>query len=239
MILSYNGTGYYGYQKQKQTKLITIQSVLENSLFKLTKKQIKTFAASRTDKGVHAEGQVVHFSLSFFIFENVLKFNLNKILPDSIKIIDICLVNDNFHARYHSKSKIYKYVFSKKPLNPFDYFLKVYFDYLDFEKISKAMCVFEGEHDFSLFTTNKDKKKSTVKKIYRSFLAETQEKYILFFHGKGFLRKMILLLVGFLIQIGQQKRSLSELKDKLNLKTNQKCFFAAPAKGLYLSQIFY
>ncbi|WP_246833718.1 tRNA pseudouridine(38-40) synthase TruA [Texas Phoenix palm phytoplasma] len=186
MILSYNGTGYYGYQKQKQTKLITIQSVLEKSLFKLTKKPIKTFAASRTDKGVHAEGQVVHFSLSFFIFENVLKFNLNKILPESIKIIDIKLVNNNFHARYNSKSKIYKYVFSKKPLNPFNYCLKVYFDSIDFEKISKAICFCEGKHDFSLFTNNKDKNKSTIKKIYRSFLAETEENIFLFFHGKGF-----------------------------------------------------
>ncbi|WP_017192661.1 tRNA pseudouridine(38-40) synthase TruA [Italian clover phyllody phytoplasma] len=237
LVLSYDGTNYHGYQKQP--KSITIQSVLENVLFRLTKRKIITYAASRTDKGVHAEGQVVHFYTSFLIDNYFFQKALNKVLPKDIKVAELSLVYDAFHARYHTKSKIYKYFFSKKELTPFNNRFQTYFESLDFTLIEKALSLIKGEHDFFLFTNNKDEKKSTVKIIYDAFLEETEYQYILVFHGKGFLKHMILFLVGFLIRIGQKKKTLLDLENMLNLTYGKQFSYLAPPCGLVLTKIFY
>lgn len=238
LILSYDGTAYHGYQKQKPP-IITIQSVLENSLWKITKQKINTFAASRTDKGVHAQGQVVHFKSQFYILPKTLKLVLNKILPPNIKVKNLNFVLKNFHARYSVKSKIYQYVFSKKPLNPFNYRFQVYFNNIDWQRLLQALPFLQGTHDFTLFTSNKDKKKSPIKSIYKVTLKETQTKYILLFHGEGFLKQMILFLVGFLILIGQKQKQIVDLQKMLKLHNMTKCSFLAPPQGLCLKKIFY
>ncbi|WP_323847908.1 MAG: tRNA pseudouridine(38-40) synthase TruA [Phytoplasma sp.] len=237
LTLSYDGTNYYGYQRQNN--VITIQSVLELSLFKITKQKIKTIAASRTDKGVHAKEQIINFKTSFWIEPDSLKRALNKIFPNDIQVLDIEHVDSFFHARYDSKSKIYQYVFSKHKLNPFNYRFQVYFENLDFFLIEQAMLLLTGEKDFALFTSNKDSKKKTIKLIYEVYLRENQNQFILFFHGKGFLKQMILFLVGFLILIGQRKKTLIDLKNMFNIEENKKLSFIAPANGLCLKKIFY
>jgi tRNA pseudouridine38-40 synthase len=237
LILSYDGTDYFGYQKQPS--LITIQFVLEQALFKITKKNIFTFAASRTDKGVHALGQVVHFKINFYIDPLILTKCLNKILPSSIKIIHISKVNNDFHSRYDAKSKIYKYVFSKQELTPFNCRFQVYFDNLDYNLISQAIHLLEGINNFILFTNNKDKKKTTIRHIIKTFTKENKTQFFLFFHGKSFLKQMILFLVGFLIKIGQRKKNILDLKKMLNLQIKKKLPFLAPSGGLCLEKIFY
>ncbi|QTX02808.1 tRNA pseudouridine synthase A [Candidatus Phytoplasma luffae] len=237
LILVYDGANYYGYQKQPN--LITIQSVLENALFKVTKRKIKTIAASRTDKGVHSEGQVVSFQTDFRIPPYNLKKALNKIISQDILVLDICICDFPFHARYNSKSKIYRYVFSKKKLNPFNCRFQVYFEKLNFSLIKEAIHLLEGQKDFVLFTNNKDKKKNTIKTIYKVFVEENENQFVIFFHGKGFLKQMILLLVGFLINIAQGKKTLSELENMFLIKNNKKFTFIAPSNGLFLKNIFY
>jgi tRNA pseudouridine38-40 synthase len=237
LVLSYDGTNYHGYQKQ--LKFTTVQSVLENVLFCLTKKKIITYSASRTDKGVHAEGQVAHFHTYFCIDNYFFKKALNKTLPKDINVVDISLIYDAFHARYHAKSKIYKYFFSKKQLTPFNNRFQVYVEFLDFFLIEKALSLIKGEHDFVLFTDNKEKKKSTIKIIYDVFLEETEDQYILVFHGKGFLKHMILFLVGFLIRIGHKKKTLLDLENMLNLQNDKQFSYLAPSYGLILTKIFY
>ncbi|KXT29137.1 tRNA pseudouridine(38-40) synthase [Candidatus Phytoplasma oryzae] len=237
LILSYDGTDYYGYQKQPFLK--TIQSMLEKSLFKITKKKINTFASSRTDKGVHALGQVVHFKTNFFIFPNIFKKILNIALPKDIRVIDIEKVHNSFHARYSAKSKIYKYVFSKTSLNSFNCRFQVYFKNLNFILINQALTLLEGEQNFFLFTSNKNKNKSSIRHIFKVFSKETELKYCLFFHGKSFLKQMILFLVGFLIKIGQKQKSFLDLQNMFNLKTKKKLPFVAPPCGLYLKKVFY
>jgi tRNA pseudouridine38-40 synthase len=236
LILSYDGTNYHGYQKQ--TNVITIQSVLERSLFKITKQKILTIAASRTDQGVHAEEQVVHFKTSFWIEPDSLKRALNKVMPCDIQVLDIEKKDSLFHARYHTKSKIYKYVFSKKKLNSFNYRFQVYFENINFSLIKEALYLLEGEKDFVLFTNNKDPKKNTVKVIYKVYSEENENQFILFFHGKGFLKQMILFLVGFLIFIGQKRKTLTDLENMFNVDS-EKFYFLAPSNGLCLKKIFY
>ncbi|KND62761.1 tRNA pseudouridine(38-40) synthase TruA [Candidatus Phytoplasma phoenicium] len=238
LVLSYDGTQYHGYQKQN-FPIITIQSVLENALWKATKQKIKTFAASRTDKGVHAQGQVVHFKIHFYILPITLKLVLNKILLPNIKVNHLTLMPMSFHARYSVQSKIYQYVFAKKPVNPFNCRFQVYFTNIDWQRLSQALPLLQGTHNFTLFTSNKDKKKSLIKSIYDLTLKETKTKYILLFHGKGFLKQMILFLVGFLIRIGQKQKQITDLQKMLQLHDMPKCSFLAPPQGLCLKKIFY
>ncbi|WCA22291.1 tRNA pseudouridine(38-40) synthase TruA [Candidatus Phytoplasma oryzae] len=237
LILSYDGTDYFGYQKQPFLK--TIQNVLENSLFKMTKQNILTFASSRTDKGVHALGQVVNFKTDFFIESLILKKSLNNILPMNIRIISAEIVDNSFHSRHSAKSKIYKYVFSKKKLDVFNCRFQLYCPQIDFSIIDKAIKLIKGQQNFLLFTSNKDKNKSTIRYIFKVFSKETKKNYCLFFHGKSFLKQMILFLVGFLIKIGKKEKNILDLKNMLNLKSKQKLPFVANPCGLYLKKIFY
>ncbi|MDV3167869.1 MAG: tRNA pseudouridine(38-40) synthase TruA [Candidatus Phytoplasma stylosanthis] len=236
-MLSYDGTNYHGFQKQPN--VITIQSVLENALLKITKQKILTLAASRTDKGVHAEGQVVSFQTNFRIAPDILKRSLNKIIPRDILILDVEELCVPFHVRYNVHSKIYQYVFSKKKTNPFNCRFQVYIENIEFKLISEAFYLLEGEKDFVLFTNEKNLKKNTIKFIYKVFCKETKDQFFIFFHGKGFLKKMILLLLGFLIYIGKRKKNLLDLKNMFNKKNKQKFRFSAPANGLCLKKILY
>ncbi|CAP18559.1 pseudouridine synthase A [Candidatus Phytoplasma mali] len=237
LVLSYDGTNYYGFQKQLH--LNTIQSVLENVLNKITKqKKIKIYGASRTDKGVHASGQVVHFQLPFLIPNDHFQKILNFCLPSDIQITKIILISKEFHCRFQAKSKIYHYVFSKKKLNVFNYRFQVYIPNMDFNKIKEAILFIEGKHDFSLFTSQKSLK-NYQRIIFKAFIKETKQKYFLIIHGNSFIQHMIRFLVGFLIEIAQNKKTLSEFKQMLDLKINQKARLLAPAKGLILKKIFY
>ncbi|WP_334331161.1 tRNA pseudouridine(38-40) synthase TruA [Candidatus Phytoplasma prunorum] len=237
LVLSYDGTDYYGFQKQLH--LNTIQSILENVLNKITKqKTIKIYGASRTDKGVHALGQIVHFKLPFLIPNEQFQKILNFCLPPDIQIIKISLMPKEFHARFQAKSKIYHYVFSKTKLNVFNYRFQVYIPNIDFNKIKEAILFIEGKHDFYLFTSKKNLK-NYQRIIFKAFMKETKQKYFLIIHGNSFIQHMIRFLVGFLIEIAQNKKTLSEFKQMLDLKINQKARLLAPAKGLILKKIFY
>ncbi|MFP7699359.1 MAG: tRNA pseudouridine(38-40) synthase TruA [Candidatus Phytoplasma pyri] len=238
LVLSYDGTNYYGFQKQ--LNLNTIQSVLEKVINKITKqKTIKIYGASRTDKGVHASGQVAHFKLPFLIPNDNFQKILNFCLPSDIQIIKISLMSKEFHARFQAKSKIYHYIFSKTKLNVFNHRFQVYIPNIDFNKIKEGISFIEGKHNFSLFTSSKQSLKNYQRIIFKAFIKETKKKYFLIIHGNSFIQHMIRFLVGFLIEISQNKKTLSEFKQMLDLKINQKARLLAPAKGLILKKIFY
>lgn len=237
IILNYDGTNYFGFQKQ--INFVTIQSVLENVLFKMTKqKNIKILGASRTDKGVHSEGQVVNFQTSFFISVKHFKNQLNFLLPLDIAVKKMSLVSLDFHARFQAKSKIYYYVFAKKPLNPFNYRFQVYDPNINFNKIKESIGLIEGKHNFSLFTKQKNLS-NYFRTIFQATIKEYKQKYLLIFHGDCFMRYMIRFLVGFLIEISKNKKSLYDLKQMLELQINKKATLLAPARGLILKKIFY
>ncbi|WP_349402204.1 tRNA pseudouridine(38-40) synthase [Candidatus Phytoplasma solani] len=236
LVLSYDGTCYCGYQKQPQTK--TIQQTLENTLKLMTHCQIDTIAASRTDKGVHAQGQTIHFKISFFLKSRHFKHTLNHLLPPDIRVKTIKKVTSTFHARYLVKSKIYQYFFAKNPLNAFNYHFQVFFAGLNFDKIKLAINLIVGKHDFTSFTNEKQAKNFN-KTIFRAFVKETAKHYILIFHADGFLKYMVRFIVGSLIEIGKNKMSLELFEAMLLRKTNKKASFLAPAKGLILKTIFY
>lgn len=236
LILSYDGTNYHGYQKQ--TKHNSIQETLEKAFKNMTSFKIDTYACSRTDKGVHSEGQTVHFETHLKIDPKIWKEALNKRLPEDIQIKNVKKVSSNYHARHDAKSKIYHYVFSKKELTAFNHRYQVYIPNLNIEKMKEATKLIEGTHDFTAFSQYV-LGRTTIKNIYECQIKETKNQYIFIIHGDNFLKYMVRSIVGTLIEIGLGRKELSIINEMFETKERKLAGKTAPAKGLILKKIYY
>jgi len=235
IVISYDGSRFFGSQVQKGK--ITVQGELNKALKKLNITS-KTIFAGRTDSGVHATAQVVNFlAPSFWSDLEKLKNKLNSIL-NNIKIKQIKKVDLNFHARFSAKKRVYRYIVSKKELNPFNENYFLYEKQLRLKKLNEAIKSFIGRKDFFYFSKRGSEEKSSLCKIFRAFVYEYKDYIIFYFEGDRFLRTQIRMMVNFLIQISKNKLTVEDLKTQLNRK---KLIFNKPIKpnGLYLAKIKY
>lgn len=238
LILSYDGTGYSGYQKQPHQN--TIQDKLEQALKKMTDQNIDTFAASRTDSGVHALYQVIHFDFDASIAPDKWIEGLNKRLPDDIKVLKISRTKDNFHARYDSKAKTYIYKIGTKPLNPLDGRYQVYVPNLNIGHMRIAMQDVIGTHDFRAFSKlDLENQKDPVKTIYEFTVKPYKQGYVFKIKGNHFLRYMVRSIMGNLIDIGLNRKPVDHIKRLLETKDRKLTAKTADAKGLILYHIYY
>ena len=238
ITLCYNGSSFKGFQIQKQTK----QTVANQIELALTKLGIKTkiVASGRTDKAVHAKAQVIHIDVESFWNTDKLHSSLNKILPKSINIKHIEIVNDNFHARYDVTKRSYIYIFTTNKPNPF---LDDIITYIHHEineiKIKQALKCFVGSHDFEYFMKTGSGVKTYNREIYKIKLIKLNNNtYACYFLANGFLRSQIRIMMDFLFKISQNKLEIEHLKRQLN-KEQIFSNSLAPANGLYLSKIYY
>jgi tRNA pseudouridine38-40 synthase len=226
-----------GSQIQKSTPK-TVMGIFQNALLRLGITDT-AIASGRTDKDVHAMAQVLHVSLKEYWSDlKRLKNRLNHHLPDSLHVRSIKEVDDSFHARYSAKSRTYRYIISENEVNPFEARYIHFVKELDFEKISEAIRVFEGEHDFKNFMKNGSDTKSSVRKIYKAYAYKSGSKTVLYFEANGFLRSQIRMMVAFLLSISEKKLTQYQLIQQLTCKEiySRKL---APASGLYLAKIKY
>lgn len=232
LTIAYNGTTYLGSQTQKSSTN-TILGNLEHVLFALGIKS-KLIASGRTDKGVHATGQVCHVDLPEF-WSDLLKLKrvLNEMLPSSIQVKSLKAVSDDFHARYSAKKRVYRYIIKKEQSNPFLDDLITFDNSVGFEKIEKNIKTFVGEHDFAFFMKTGSDTTSSVRVIYRAFAYKHKDYIVLNFEANGFLRSQIRLMVGALLKLNAQ-----ELQEQLDMKAK---YVVKPAQsnGLYLAKIKY
>jgi len=232
VTLSYNGTHYLGSQIQTETTN-TIMGQMQKVLTQLGIDS-KIIASGRTDKSVHATGQVCHFDLPDFWHDTKkLKRVLNEMLPSSIHIKYISQVSDEFHARYSAKVRTYRYIIKKGQSNPFEADFITFVSQLDILTITKNIQLFIGEHDFTSFMKTGSYTNSTTREVYKAFAYEHKTYLILNFQASGFLRSQIRLMVGALLTL-----NTDEIQKKLN-NTSQKSLKPAPPNGLYLSKISY
>jgi len=237
MTIAYNGANFFGSQVQKETEQ-TVNGQLEKALSLL---QIKTKiqASGRTDRGVHASRQVVHFELPTFWNDlSKLKDSLTRILPSSIQIRKLESVADDFHARYSAKKRAYRYIISTQKPSPFLTDLVTYVDTINTKKIEEAIQLFEGVHNFEQFKKSGSDTTSFEREIYKARLYNYKGYTILYFEANGFLRSQIRLMVAFLLAISDNKYTKEDLLEQLNCK---KKFTLKPAmhQGLYLCNIKY
>ncbi|PHS56297.1 MAG: tRNA pseudouridine(38-40) synthase TruA [Sulfurimonas sp.] len=232
LTIIYNGTHYLGSQTQKSSK----NTILGQLIHVLKQINIDTIpiASGRTDKGVHATGQVCHLDLPPF-WNDIIKLKrvLNEMLPTSIQIKDIKKVNEDFHARYSAKKRVYRYIIKNSKSNPFENDFVSFYSGLDYKKIQNNIKLFVGEFDFNFFMKTGSDIKTTKRIIYKAFAYKHKSYIILNFEANGYLRSQIRLMVGALLKLGS-----NEILEQLECKKNHKI---KPAKcnGLYLAKVKY
>ncbi len=240
LILEYDGTHYHGFQLQ--AGLPTIQGELERALLKLTGEGSRVLAASRTDAGVHAKGQVVSFRTrsphSLQTFVN----GLNHYLPKDIAIKVAHRVRDSFNVRRHALSREYNYYIlnspTRSPLREGFYYLIT--GNLDIGAMNQACQALIGEHDFASFVNNNEAEtKSTVRRVYRAEMRKDGELAVFNMVANSFLIHQVRNTVGTLIRVGLGKMSINEFCSILEAKKRGLAWPTAPARGLCLIQVNY
>ena len=234
---AYNGTHYHGWQSQPNA--VTVQETLEKALSLLFKKSIELVGAGRTDTGVHAKEMYAHFDFDENIETDYWIPKLNSYLPKDIVIYTILPVADEAHARFDATSRTYQYYIH----NFKDAFLTDQSWYhhfpLDFEKMNEASSVLIEHTDFECFSKTNTDVFTYNCKITEAFWQKNGNQLIFTITADRFLRNMVRAIVGTLINIGQGKTEVAQLKKIIESKKRSEAGFSAPAHGLYLTKIKY
>lgn len=239
VTLSYDGTRYHGFQVQQNA--LSVCEVLQNALEQLYGTRPPVKGCSRTDAGVHATGYCVSYEQPKPIDPFKLPLALNRFLPPDVRAHHARWVDDEFHARYSSISKEYRYrVRASAVDSPFDsaYCWRIARK-LDVEAMHRAAQYVVGTHDFCAFMSTGSKVEDTVRTVF--FFRVKQEGEIITFHisADGYLYNMVRILVGTLIDVGAGRKRPEEMKQVLEGKDRSKAGDTAPAKGLFLHCVHY
>ena len=239
VVCSYDGNNYAGFQSQKNA--LAIQDVIEDVLYKIFTKKIRIVMSSRTDAGVHAKGQVFHFDSEIKKDLYKLKYSFNCLLPKDIHVNSIRYVSDKFHARFSSKKKTYEYLIN---VGEYDVFLNGYayqcFYKLDLDLMKTGAKLFLGEHDFTSFNTSSLKEyPNQIRNISQFKITKRKDIIKITITSTGFLRNMVRIMVGSLIDLARGQKTLEELEDMLNNPRKNTRRYNADPHGLYLLKIFY
>lgn len=234
--ISYDGTCFKGSQTQPDG--LSVQDSIQEA-FKSLNIDTKIVLSGRTDKDVHATGQVFNCILpSFWNNLEKLKDILNRHLPISVKVKHIKFVDETFHSRFHAKKRVYRYLISKKEPTVFNSKYISYKKEFDEEKIKEAINVFVGTHDFEYFHKKGSDKDNTVREVFDVKFYKYKDIYIFKFTANSYLRSQIRLMVGSLLKVGEGKLSIEDLKAQLR---KEKYIYRTPASpyGLYLAKVYY
>ncbi|EMS74522.1 tRNA pseudouridine synthase A [Enterococcus durans IPLA 655] len=241
-IIAYDGTNFNGFQKQPNGR--TVQEEIEKTLTKMANgKEITVFGSGRTDAGVHAMGQVIHFDYPEERPLERMRFALDTQSPEDIAVKEVAIVSEYFHARYLVKEKTYQFrVDIGKPRSPFRRHYASYFPYpIDVEKIQRALPDLLGTHDFTSFCASGSSIEDKVRTIYEAKMEvnETGDELLFTFRGNGFLYKMIRILVGTLLKIGNGRLAEDSIPEIIAKKNRNAAGPTAHPEGLYLYEVKY
>lgn len=241
-IISYDGYAFCGFQRQ--TKERSVQEEIEKTLTRLTNGQeIVVHGAGRTDSGVHALGQVIHFDLPQDRDCEKLRFALDTQTPDDIDVISIEKVADDFHCRYQKHHKTYVFLVDiGRPKNPMRRHYATHFPYpVSLDRMESAIKYLEGTHDFTGFTAAGTSVENKVRTITQADVTYDEEQQLLTFtfSGNGFLYKQIRNMVGTLLKIGNNRMPIEQVAKILDEKDRQLAGPTAAPNGLYLKEIRY
>jgi tRNA pseudouridine38-40 synthase len=237
--LEYIGTRYHGWQIQENA--VTIQQVLEEKLGLILNKKPRVIGAGRTDAGVHALGQVAHFKTPNHLpIEKIFK-GLNSLLPEDIAVLEMEEADPAFHSRKDAKKKEYFYqIWNGKRPSPFlSAFVTPVPCRLNIKTMQRAASLFQGKHDFHSFCPAKTTIRNKVRNVFHSEIADEGKMIRYRILADGFLHHMVRTIVGTLIDVGNEKIPLDEIKSIFQGKDRRLAGFMAPAKGLFLKKVYY
>ena len=242
LTVAYDGTGYKGWQLQKDKKIITVQGELEKACKILFKQEIECVGASRTDGGVHALGQKVTIDVDTSIPDTKIPIALNSFLPEDIVVVEAKEVSGKFHPRKCKQKKTYEYkIYNNRLKNPL---LVKYTEFvcekLDIINMIEASKCFLGTHDFKSFCATGSSVKTTVRTIYDINIIKTDDNIVkIFITGNGFLYNMVRIIVGTLIGVGKGKIRPEQIMEIIEKKDRIYAGMTAGSQGLTLVNIEY
>ena len=239
LTVAYDGTNYYGWQKQPDA--ITVEEVVNRELTRLLQEPIEVIGASRTDSGVHALGNVAVFDTDTRIPPEKISYALNARLPKDIVIQDSKEVPPDFHPRRTDCVKTYEYriLNTRFPVPTMRLYAHYVYKPLDVEKMQAAAAFLAGEHDFASFCSAGSQVKETVRTIYRLDLNREGNMVSFQVEGNGFLYNMVRIIAGTLIEVGIGSYPPERVREMLEAKDRIRCGPKAPACGLTLVGIRY
>ena len=238
--VEYLGTDFHGWQIQK-SGLRTVQGVVEPALSKIANHPVRVFCSGRTDAGVHAQEQVIHFETQTTRTEGAWLFGGNANLPSDVNFKWAKEVNDDFHARFNAHARSYEYKIHHHPVRSS---LKTgYYLWeprsLNIDDMRKAAAFLVGEHDFSCFKGSMCQAKSPIKTIEYLHIDEIDDDLIIKVKANAFLHHMVRNLVGTLLKIGREEESPEWMLSVLNSKDRKQAGPTAEPQGLYFIKAYY
>jgi len=252
LIIEYDGTNYSGWQKQKKGgDLITVQGSIEKIIRRIFGDKISLIGAGRTDRGVHALGQVGNFKARTKLKPFDIRNAINAYLPDDILIREVKEMSLEFHSRFNAVKKWYRYTILRSQKINLDFGSDVqipsvffrnfalYYPYpLNLGLIKEALKLVKGRHNFSGIACGKIDR-NTVREIYKSRFKSTDNFIYIDIIGNGFLYKMVRRIIGMLIDAGRGKITLDNVRNILLGDQHNFHIKTMPACGLCLMQVFY
>lgn len=239
LTVSYDGTNFCGWQRQKNG--VSIQEVIETALSTVTQEKIKIVGSGRTDAGVHALGQVAHFDTESKIPPEKFCYALNAVLPPEIKILKSERVSENFNATRTAKKKTYRYLtyISNVELPLKERYAFMLEKNVDLKKMINASKIFIGTHDFKCFNASGGGALTTVRTVYSIKITKKGNEISFSVCGNGFLYNMVRIMVGALIKVGEGKATEKDLLNMLETGKRPFNYKTLPAKGLTLVSVKY
>ena len=241
LTIQYDGTNYLGWQSQAYGN--TIQKEIENQLSSFLGGSIKVIGSGRTDSGVHARGQVAHFMVHRAWDPEKILYILNAKLPKDIRIIGSESVDLDFHARYQAKRREYHYViYNDLECSPFiKNYVYIVRKRLNIKKLIHSLKFFLGEKDFSSLCCHSDEeRRSKTRLIYNIGFKKENAKITILMTGNGFLRKMVRMIIGLVLDINIKDLPAREVIRVLELKNRKEHDYSTvPPHGLFLNRVWY
>ncbi len=236
MVVQYNGAHFFGWQKQNGKR--TVQGELEQVFSKVTKQNCEVVGSGRTDRGVHAIGQVATVDIDSTIPLKNLKLAVNNMLSGDVLVKSMKVVSGDFNPRFAAKRKTYRYVVGTGKRDAFkDEFITYYTYKVDLEKMQNAAKLLVGRHNFKAFCSADTEVSDFVREIYSIDIKKVGQNIIFEITGNGFLYNMVRIIVGTLLQIDR----IGEENIKLALENGDRALVGKtmPPNGLYLKKVEY
>jgi tRNA pseudouridine38-40 synthase len=237
--LQYDGQTWHGWQSQPHRK--TIQDALEAALSRFADHPVRTACAGRTDTGVHALGQVVHFDSDAVRTPNGWVRGVNALLPPSIAVTWSATVDERFDARFDAIGRVYHYLLLNQPTRSPHWTGRAGWTHaaLDIDAMNEAAGALAGTHDFSSFRSAECQAKSPVKTMHAVRIARSGDFIRFTFEATAFLHHMVRNLVGTLIAIGRGRQPAAWMVDLLDARDRTRAAPTFMPDGLYLARVDY
>ena len=239
IVYEYDGSKFSGFQRQVNKK--TVQGSIEEVIKNYFNEEVNLLSSGRTDKGVHALGQVSNFFMEKSISPDIIKGILNRALSGKIRVTDAKEADSDFHARFSAKTRTYLYIMKlKDEITPFE---SSYVSALDGkiipEKLQKIMEPFIGRHNFDSFRKKDKDNKNPEREINNIRCYEEDKRLFIEIEGKSFLKTMIRIMIGSALAVYFEKRNPDYICDKLDNPDSDGEKILAPSEGLYLYKVNY